>query len=362
MQPIPKSSASMFEGREDVRADFLSKQGWNDAKGDVIAEDWASRRYWRLHKDGQSRILLESLPDTHPQATPGHKISDTVRIGEFLTTQGVHVPEIYAHDIEGGYALLEDLGDVSYARALTEGADEQELYLAAADALKAMQKGTGDNALNLPEYADSHVNIGKRRIIDWYVPLCRDKKVEEGTADAFLKLFEDIESALPPCPKGFVHCDYHADNLMWLAGAQGLVRVGVLDYQGALFGPAPYDLTNLLEDIRRDVDEDVKASCYAAFCKDMSAEERQVFDVWYKLLALQFHCRLAGQVIRIFKFKQSERYLQYLPRIQRYLREELKHPEFLDVRVFLQEQGCDLDKDLDVTLPRLQSLVSEGAF
>lgn len=352
----------LFEGREDTCDAFLSRNGWLECKAQIIAEDWASRRYWRLTMGDKTRILLESLPDNHPQATPGHKIADTINIGKYLHEHGIHVAEIYDYDIENGYALLEDLGDLSFSRAINKGTREQELYETATQVLQTIQNSYTEIPLDLPHYKDSHVNKGKRRIIDWYVPLCRGSRVEEGAGDSFLHLFEKIEDALPACPQTFVHCDYHAENLMWLTQEKGIARVGVLDYQGALYGPAPYDLANLLEDIRRDVSEEGKAHCFDAFTQSMTAEEKEAFAIWYKLLALQFHCRLAGQVIKIFKIKQSDRYLKYLPRIQNFIRQEIKQPEFMDIRLFLQDKGCDLSADFEITQDRIKELVSEDAF
>ena len=52
-----------------------------------------------------------------------------------------------------------------------------------------------------------------------------------------------IAEVLAGQPRVFVHRDYHSRNLM-VDGA----RLGVIDFQDALMGPATYDLASLLRD------------------------------------------------------------------------------------------------------------------
>ena len=49
--------------------------------------------------------------------------------------------------------------------------------------------------------------------------------------------------------------DFHSPNLLWLPEREGIARVGLLDFQDALMGPAAYDLASLLQDARVDVPE-----------------------------------------------------------------------------------------------------------
>ena len=59
--------------------------------------------------------------------------------------------------------------------------------------------------------------------------------------------------------------DYHADNLHWLPSREGLRRVGLLDFQDAVRGPAALDLVALLEDARRDVSPDLAKASIARY-------------------------------------------------------------------------------------------------
>ena len=49
--------------------------------------------------------------------------------------------------------------------------------------------------------------------------------------------------------------DFHSPNLIWLPERRELARLGLLDFQDAMMGPAAYDLASLLQDARVDVPE-----------------------------------------------------------------------------------------------------------
>ena len=67
--------------------------------------------------------------------------------------------------------------------------------------------------------------------------------------------FEKISEHLAGQPRVFTHRDYHSRNLM----ADGL-RLGVIDFQDALMGPATYDLASLLRDAYIALDESAGGS------------------------------------------------------------------------------------------------------
>src|SRR5690606_39152237 len=116
---------------------------------------------------------------------------------------------------------------------------------------------------------------------------------------------------------------------------------GILDFQGAMAGPMPYDLANLLEDARVDVPGDLRAAMLARYCADMSVQEEQDFRVWYRVLATQFHCRVAGQFIRLSVRDGKERYRAYIPRVAGYIRAGLRDPVLKPLKDWFDGQGID---------------------
>ena len=62
-------------------------------------------------------------------------------------------------------------------------------------------------------------------------------------------------------PTVFCHRDYHAENLIWLAGPRpAAARVGMLDFQDALRAHPAWDFSMLLHDARRDVSPEREAA------------------------------------------------------------------------------------------------------
>ncbi len=348
--------ASFFDGRDGMRKAFLAQNGWGDAEASLMAEDWAARRFWRFEQNGQTRIVMESVPDDHPESTPGHKISEMVRIGEWLQGIGAHVPEIEAADIENGFLLMEDVG--SQVLPLTADA-----YTCAADVLKVIRARYTGNALSLPEFKGSRIDVAKRRIIDWFLPLSRGRQNDGSELAAYNTIWQDIENTLPDCPQTFLHMDYHAGNLMWLDGEEGMSRCALLDFQGAYYGPLPYDLTNLLEDIRRDVPDDIKRAVITSYYDDMAAAEKETFDIWHKVLAMQFHCRIAGQLVKLYQAKGRAEYLDdYLPRTLKYIETALSDEIFAPLAALFKDMGLGLQKPDDITPDSIKALVAPDAY
>ena len=309
-----------FEGRAALRRDFLSRNGWDGAPFSPVGADCAFRRYLRLKRGDETVILMEAVPDGEGIATPGHALRDYIRIGNYLRGLGLRTPEIFHADEKNGYLLLEDFGDVSFKAALASGIGTSELYGLAVDVLSHLRKHAKPGAIDLPDYYESHVHTGRRRVVDWYLPALRGEKNPDGLVEEYLGVWDGIENSLPACPRGFLHIDYHVENLMWLPEGEMKGRCGILDFQGAMEGPLPYDLANLLEDARIDVPPAIRETMLGRYCTDMPASDRENFRNWYRILATQFHCRIAGQFIRLALRDGKTRYLAHLPRVAGYLR------------------------------------------
>ncbi|MCB9991505.1 MAG: phosphotransferase [Rhodospirillales bacterium] len=353
------AAENWFDDRDDARSDFLSKAGWENAELTPVGEDCAFRRYFRLTQDEKTAILMEAVPEDSEIATPGHKLSDFVRIDWFLRGVDLNVPEIYKADVEAGYALLEDFGDTSFQKALAVRDRQQELYELATDVLIRLRE---DDRIVLPHYNESHVHKARQRIVDWYIPAVRKKENPEGLVESYLAVWQEIERSLPPCPQGFVHVDFHVENLMWLPDRDGLSRCGILDFQGAMHGPLPYDLANLLEDARRDVPKTLRQDMMERYTAGMSPMEKSSFMAWYRVLATQFHCRVAGQFIRLALRDGKGGYLKYLSRVTTYLREGLQAPVLKPMQDWFTAEGIDFKTSPKIDPKELKPLIAEDAF
>lgn len=318
-----------------------------------LATDSSHRSYFRTIHTERSAVLMRCVGEP----VPGHRLDDFLRIGSWLRSVGLHTPEIY--ESGGDYALMEDMGDISFRAALDRGHDAHDLYGLAVDVLIHVREKSCD--LVLPSYYDSHVHKARRRIVDWFMPAIRGCRNEDGLAEDYLAVWEGIEKDLPPCPQGFLHIDYHVENLMLIEGRSHLDRCGILDFQGAMRGPLPYDLANLLEDARADISTDLRHEMIDRYCAGMSSADRAVFESWYRILATQFHCRVTGQFIKL-ALVGKPRYLAHLPRLLGYLRDGLREPVLSPLKSWFDRQEIDFQTVPVIEPDVLRPLIRDDAF
>lgn len=330
------------------RFDYVRSKGYGITV--PLREDCANRKYFRILKDGYSAILMNTLPDEVNDENSGHRITDFVRIGEWLAKKGLHIPEIYENDSDKGFLILEDMGDVSLKNAVESGVPISTAYGLATDILRKLSLELVD--ISLPDFEQSNLRTLKNRIIDWYVPMIRKKSSDDDLVAGFENAWSEIESSLPPCPQCFSHIDFHAENLMWIPSADGTDKIGILDFQGAMLGYSPYDLTNLLEDARKYIPEEIRTSMISRYCIAMTKHEREAFNIWYRVLATQFHCRVIGQFVMLAIMKNKKQYIQHIPRLSFYITEALKEPVLAPLKKWFESENIrlepeDLYKEID---------------
>ncbi len=131
-------------------------------------------------------------------------------------------------------------------------------------------------------------------------------------------------------PPTWVLRDYHSPNLIWLGAREGLARVGLIDFQDALMGPAAYDVVSLLQDARVDVPESIEVGLVSRYLKARRAHDR-TFDLGaffelYAVLGAQRATKVLGIFSRLDKRDGKPQYLRHRPRVWRNLRRSLSHP------------------------------------
>lgn len=312
---------------------------------DALPRDVSPREYYRGHKDGCDFILMR-----YPEISDANKqeLSEFIRIGQWLSSQGIKTADLYETNLEKCYALFQDLGQESFGERLNNTSDQaQSLYKNATEVLKIL--GTSDALDKLPNFTDSRIRENRKQFVDYYMTLLLLKSQDDAVTQRFLSVWDKIESSLPPCPQGFVHGDFHLENIMYQDPAGGGNKCALIDFQDALIGPLPYDLLNLLEDARIDVSAEIKTEMQNLYCAEMNAQEKEVFMQWYRVLATQFHCRVIGLFIMLAADQERDSYLIHIPRLQKYILNALNEPVLAPLKQWFEEEGVDFDlvKDLD---------------
>jgi aminoglycoside/choline kinase family phosphotransferase len=259
-----------------------------------------------------------------------------VAIARALREHGLSAPEVYAADIDAGLLILEDLG----AEAFVVGdppAPIEERYTAAVDLLVVLHQQALSQDLpvaprvehRLPSYDLDAYLIEAELLIDWYLPH-RGVAATAEAREEFAALWRSTLKGAVEAPSTWVLRDFHSPNLLWLPEREGIARVGLLDFQDALMGPAAYDVVSLLQDARVDVPESIEVALVNRYVKARRAHAR-TFDLGhffelYAVLGAQRATKVLGIFSRLDRRDGKPQYLRHQPRVWRNLRRSLAHP------------------------------------
>ena len=300
---------------------FLARAGWGRAGRHHLAGDASDRRYERLRLGAATAVLMDNPPGgaDDPAAFAS--------MARHLRSLGLSAPAILAEDLSRGFLLLEDLGDDVFARLLTaDPAREAELYTPAVDVLLHLQ--TASPPPGLPNLSARDWATAAGFALDWYAFAATGAK-PDGTD--FHATLAAALTAHADGPRVLILRDYHAENLLWLPGREGLARVGLLDFQLGQLGQLGYDLVSLLQDARRDVRPETEAAMVARFAAATGADP-SAFAAHYATLGAQRALRILGVFVRLCLVAGKPQYLRLIPRVWGQLQQNLAHPALADLR------------------------------
>ena len=322
---------------------FLARAGWGGARLAPLAQDASFRRYLRVHRGGRTAVLMDA-PPSHERTEP------FLAIARHLHGLGFGAPSLLEADTGAGFVLLEDLGNDTFTRLLAGGADEAALYRLATDVLIVLHRIPADRAIpaGLPRYDDRLLADEADLLIDWYAPSVLGKPLGETARAAYRARWQSVFATARAVPETLVLRDYHVDNLMALAGREGIAACGLVDFQDAVAGPASYDFASLVQDARRDVPHALAAEMRARYLAAFPALDPDAFDASCAILGAQRHCKVLGIFTRLWLRDAKPGYLGHIPRVWRLLEAALVHPGLAPIREWLDE-----------TLPPARRIVPE---
>lgn len=356
------SSADEVTKREAIKRAFLQAAGFADARRAPLSGDASTRQYERLYPvAGPSLIFMDQPPATEslvcpPDASPAERtalgynaaarlaagsVAAFVTTAAYLRDQGLSAPNILAHDVTHGLAVLEDLGDGLFATLIGEGAPETPLYEAAVDLQAMLQAVTPPAQLEadgtswpLLTYDALALKVATDTFLEWWPKLV-------GLPDFGASALADWDALWAPVwVRGeagatvFTHRDYHAQNLLWLPDRAGVARVGLLDFQDALKAHPAWDLLHLLQDARRDVSPELESAMLDRFLAARPALDRASFLADYRALAASNAARILGRVFARQVLLGRPQYRAFMPRTWRYLERNLQDPAMAGLKAW----------------------------
>jgi len=184
------------------------------------------------------------------------------------------------------------------------------------------------------------LQIEAELLLDWYLPHLQAAVVGETRAQ-FRALWGEALQPAFDVPQTWVLRDYHSPNLLWLPKRAGIARVGILDFQDALVGPAAYDLASLLQDARVDVPESIELALLGRYLRRRRAAAPDFdggqFIALYVTLAAQRASKILGIFARLDRRDGKPQYLRHMPRIWDYLQRSLAHPALAPLNAWYAE-------------------------
>lgn len=311
---------------------FLEENGWGKARRIKISGDASFRQYERLYLLNQPSVMLMNAPP------PKERIDHFLKVAQILREMKISVPQILAADLQQGLIVMEDFGDSTYTRLLQSGYEEGKLYQLACDLLIHLRNHSNPSILSpLPSFDLNKVLREVQVFTEWYWPSIYSTSVPEANLQEYLKIWQQAFQVQATPYKTFTHFDFHVDNLMLLPNQKGIKACGLLDFQDAVQGPAVFDLMSLLDDARRDVNQDLSTLLMQRYQAAFPEDNREEFATNYAFFAAQRHTRILGTFIRLFKRDAKAGYLQFLPRVWKQLESALNHPSLAALKNWFKD-------------------------
>jgi aminoglycoside/choline kinase family phosphotransferase len=280
----------------------------------ALSGDAGFRRYYRAEGAGIPHALLavDAPPATEDSA-------QFVALANYLRSHGVRAPAILAVDIAQGFLLVEDFGDNLLQKSLQPDT-ATALYGEALITLLTLQQCPDDLQL-IPRYDQALLRRELTLFSEWFVEQLLEHPLSVNEHALLERTFIQLERSALEQPQVLVHRDYHSRNLLVCESG----ALGVIDFQGALWGPCTYDVVSLLRDCYlRWPEEDVRRWALSYGNMAMDAGLLPVVDAatylrWFDWMGLQRHIKVLGIFARLHLRDNKPHYLGDLSRVLGYV-------------------------------------------
>ena len=331
----------------------------------LASADASFRRYFRVDRMAQGAVscIIMDAPPALEDCAPFAKIA------ALMADAGLNAPRVLAWDEAQGFMLLSDLGSQTMMQVIQQqapldpfppaGSPIHQMYMDAVDALIAWQLSSRPGVL--PAYDDALLSRELQLFPDWYIAQHRGITVDAGMQEKLAGFFAQIKDSNLNSLGGarvFVHRDYMPRNLMaptlvvartalppqgavppWGGPAAGLMapapgtgasslqtRLGILDFQDAVYGPITYDIASLMRDAFLSWDEEFVLDITIRYWQKARKAGLPVgddFGEFYRAvewMGLQRHLKILGIFARLTLRDGKPHYLADTPRFIKYAR------------------------------------------
>lgn len=338
---------------------FLGDAGWGAAWRQPLTGDASTRTYETILLENREPRLIMDAPaqpdgpvvkDGKPYSAIAHlaeTVEPFVAIDGLLRERGYAAPEIHAADLDAGILLIEYLQGEPFLGA--EGKPIADRYLAAAELLADMHERKWPRELEgpfgarhvIPDYDLPALMIEAELLLDWYMPAITGSIPGDRDRQAYSDAWHSIFSLLRQSEKTIVLRDFHSPNIIWQPSKAGYDRLGIIDFQDAVWGPAAYDVVSLAQDARVTISPELERAVIDTYCRHRRSDgfDETVFRRDYAVMSMQRLAKLFGIFVRLDRRDGKPAYLRHLPRVRDYARRTIDHDALAPMRALFDEWG-----------------------
>ena len=289
----------------------------------LISGDASFRRYFRVRHNDKRFIVMDSPPELI-------KVLPFIKLANAYSAKGVNVPQVIESNIEEGFLLLSDLGDVQLLSVLNEG-NVVDYYGQALALLTKVSWVIDNGETPLPLYDEAFVQLELDIFSDWLIKHHLGLELDDSTKEMLKITFSYLIQNAEAQPKVGMHRDYHSRNIM-LQNEQ----LQVIDFQDAVLGPITYDAVSLLRDCYVRWPDSVVNQLMQQHFEQINASGQldnsvsiETYTRWFDLMGLQRHIKAAGIFARLKYRDDKPAYMADIPLTLEYIRDiSANYPEF----------------------------------
>ena len=335
--------------------DQVHNHGVQPATLRAASADASFRRYFRVDTAVGSCIVMDAPPDKE-------NCQPFVHVARLMQNAQLLVPRILAWDEPQGFMLLDDLGAQTMMEVIdpTQPQANHGLYMRAIDALLAWQQASRPGVL--PAYDEALLTRELSLFPDWYLAQHRGVQLDTAQRDMLARTFQTIVQRNLAAPSVYVHRDFMPRNLM-MPHDPSEPRLGVLDFQDAVYGPVSYDIASLMRDAFLSWDEDFVLDVTIRYWErarklgllDHDGWSQDFGEFWRAVewMGLQRHLKVAGIFARLTLRDGKPKYLADAPRFIGYIRSTASRYSELTPLLRLIDKVEGTEPALSLAYPKL---------
>lgn len=300
--------------------------------------DASTRRYFRVRAKSESWVLMAMEPYEPAK-------NNFLLVQAVLARAHVAVPKVVAQDPQGGFLLLQDLGDATMLHTLEASmAPEREIsfFRRAIDLMVDIHgvKPTPAEQANVRGFSLAF----DEEILNWEVNFTQEhflknylkREIPSNELELIRQGFADINRRIAREPRVFTHRDYHSRNIMTLEE-----NYYAIDFQDARMGARQYDLASLLRDSYYQLSEEKVYALLEYYLERAEARHGVAFDraqfrEVFDLMSIQRNWKAIGSFASFYVRRDNARYLRFIGNTFENVRRNLvKFPEYAKLHQLL---------------------------